>query len=290
MFWFLSIQVFCGNSPQIGVPFAQICCWCHLKRSSFRKNSWVELVVGSWILANMSPGRALLRRISCPNIPWLGSQAIVEFSDVESCEVMPSYMLFISLYFQILSIEVRGPARKQHRVENHSSQVLWNERATNSNHLESINVYHKCPQNHVPNLFQISTSSSSILPRHVRLSRHVDVVHLPLWKCSFYIHNTEIVRRILSSSANPMFFQPHLAGAHHAACCIDSVTKKCKLWLLRSDHSADHLRATERVFDFWGAKLIQNSQCHIQRFSGVTGTSPLKKHTPPNPTTLSHSD
>lgn len=80
-----------------------------------------------------------------------------------------------------------------------------------------------------------------------------------------------------------MFFQPHLAGAHHAACCIDSVTKKCKLWLLRSDHSTDHLRATERVFDFWGAKLMQNSQCHIQRLSGVTGTSPLKKHTPPIP-------
>ena len=28
---------------------------------------------------------------------------------------------------------------------------------------------------------------------------------------------------------------------------------------------------------------MQNSQCHIQRLSGVTGTSPLKKHTPPIP-------
>lgn len=28
---------------------------------------------------------------------------------------------------------------------------------------------------------------------------------------------------------------------------------------------------------------MQNSQCHIQLLSGVTGTSPLKKHTPPIP-------
>ena len=73
------------------------------------------------------------------------------------------------------SIEVCGPARKQHRVENHSFQVLSNQQATNSNHLEPINIYIYIIN--IPSIMcQISTSE--ILPRHVRLSRHMDVVHL----------------------------------------------------------------------------------------------------------------
>ena len=84
-----------------------------------------------------------------------------------------------------------------------------------------------------------------------------------------------------------MFFQPHLAGAHHAACCIDSVTKKCKLWLLRSDHSADHLRATER---FLRSKTNAKFPVPHSAAFGSYRYFSLKEAYSPNPTTLSHSD
>ena len=184
------------------------------------------------------------------------------------------------------SIEVRGPARKQHRVKNDSSQVLWNERAMNSNHLESINVYHKYPQNHVPNfnfiLLDLAKTRTSQPTRGCGspTTLKIQLLHPQDRKCLSnpfivslsYVFSTAPRR---CSSCGLLYWQCH-QKVQTVAFAIRPLHWSPKghwksLWFLRSKTNAKFPVPHSAAFGSY------------RYFS-------LKEAYSPNPTTLSHSD